>query len=278
MIKEKKSAGPWYPRYIQDYRSKTKRLSLVEHGAYNLLLDEYYSTGEPLPIDWVQLHRICSALAPPEQAAVQEVMLRYFRQTADGWVHDRVEVELKKSKYISEVRRKAREERERKKAANAGSNAPANEGADVNTTTTTTNNKRTVDERREPSASEIDLFAMGTMLAKIVGWHDDPNWMGNYSRLGAWLEQGWDFQRDILPTFKEVMAKLARGRYERPRSLAYFEQACADAYARRMAPVPAGNVVAGPGGKTTFAGKMMNAAAQAAARIENETKEHADDE
>ena len=32
----------FYKRYMADYQSKTSRLTLIEHGAYTLLLDEYY--------------------------------------------------------------------------------------------------------------------------------------------------------------------------------------------------------------------------------------------
>jgi uncharacterized protein YdaU (DUF1376 family) len=258
MKEKKKKSGPWYPRYIEDYRGDTKRLSLAEHGAYNLLLDEYYATGEPLPIDYVQLHRVCSALAPSEQAAVQDVIMRYFRQTADGWVHDRVEEELKKSNYISEVRRNAREERERKRATNA----PANEGAFVNTTTTTT----TIEEDAV-EANAISLPGMAGEIGKIVGWDNDPNWTGHYGRLSEWIAGGWSYELDILPTIREVMRRSST----RPRSLSYFDKAIADAYARRTRPLPVGNGAVQQA-KKSMNQKMIEAAAQAAARLEEETR------
>lgn len=72
------------------------------------------------------MHRICKAVAPSEQDAVQRVVMEFFTQTADGWRNERIDAELEKRGKISEVRRLAQAERERqrvqrecKKSANA---------------------------------------------------------------------------------------------------------------------------------------------------------------
>jgi uncharacterized protein YdaU (DUF1376 family) len=63
---------------MADYAQKTARLSLAEHGAYTLLLDELYSTEKPLPADYPSLYRICRAMDKSEQAAVKSVADKYF--------------------------------------------------------------------------------------------------------------------------------------------------------------------------------------------------------
>lgn len=68
----------FYRKYPGDYRSKTARLSLAEHGAYNLLLDETYSTEAPLPTDEGECFRICCALNQTEQEAVRKVLGLFF--------------------------------------------------------------------------------------------------------------------------------------------------------------------------------------------------------
>ena len=73
-----------WPRYVGDYQRKTLHLSLVEHGAYALLLDQYYSTGKPLDANASALHRICRAFGPDEQKAVQSVLKEFFTLEADG--------------------------------------------------------------------------------------------------------------------------------------------------------------------------------------------------
>jgi uncharacterized protein YdaU (DUF1376 family) len=74
----------FYKRYMADYAQKTARLSLAEHGAYTLLLDELYSTEKPLPADHSSLFRICRAMDKTEQAAVKSVADKYFPIDVNG--------------------------------------------------------------------------------------------------------------------------------------------------------------------------------------------------
>lgn len=67
-----------------DYTKKTATLSLAEHGAYNLLLDEIYSTERALPGGYEALHRICRAMSRAEQDAVHAVADRFFPIGLDG--------------------------------------------------------------------------------------------------------------------------------------------------------------------------------------------------
>lgn len=73
-------AGPsaFFPMYPADYRAKTHGLSLAEHGAYNLLIMEYWIRGEPLPDDDRILARICSC-SEREWAKVSEAVRGYFQ-------------------------------------------------------------------------------------------------------------------------------------------------------------------------------------------------------
>jgi uncharacterized protein YdaU (DUF1376 family) len=75
-------AQSWYPFYVGDYARKTAHLSMLEHGAYRLLLDHYYATGEPLPSDNAKLFRICRARTPSERKSVLSTVAEFF--TKDG--------------------------------------------------------------------------------------------------------------------------------------------------------------------------------------------------
>ncbi|WP_149113724.1 YdaU family protein [Limnoglobus roseus] len=68
----------WYPFYTGDYARKTAHLSLLEHGAYRLLLDHYYATGIPLPNDHAKLFRICRARTPSERQSVLSAASEFF--------------------------------------------------------------------------------------------------------------------------------------------------------------------------------------------------------
>jgi uncharacterized protein YdaU (DUF1376 family) len=119
----------WYSFYPADYARDTAHLTMVEHGAYRLLLDHCYMTGNPLPANEMHLHRICRAFAAEEQNALHAVLHQFFTLTDEGWIHERVQSELAKSGEISEKRRQAanlRHKNAERNNANADANADAN--------------------------------------------------------------------------------------------------------------------------------------------------------
>lgn len=113
----------WYARYVGDYQRKTSHLSILEHGAYNLLLDHYYATGRPLPANASVLHRICRAFASDEQAAVKSVIDQFFYLENGCYYNKKAEQELAKRCNLSEKRRQAAKKRHHPDDANAGANA-----------------------------------------------------------------------------------------------------------------------------------------------------------
>ena len=89
----------FYPRYPGDYAKKTARLTLAEHGAYALLLDELYSSEEPLPADTEELCRICRAISKSERDAVIRVAEKFFPAGDDGLRrNERAEEEIAKAR------------------------------------------------------------------------------------------------------------------------------------------------------------------------------------
>jgi len=86
-----------YTRHLGDYAKDTKHLSLLEHGAYTVLMDWCYASERALPKDEGMLYRICGAFSKIEQAAVMSVLEEFFEATEDGWLQNRVEKELRKA-------------------------------------------------------------------------------------------------------------------------------------------------------------------------------------
>lgn len=78
----------FYKRYPADYGRKTARLTLAQHGAFTLLLDELYTTEQGLPAELEELYRICRAMDRSEQAAVRFVAERHFPIGGDGLRHN----------------------------------------------------------------------------------------------------------------------------------------------------------------------------------------------
>ena len=95
----------FYKRFIGDYQRDTGHLSMTEHGAYTLLLDAYYATGRPLPIEQKTMHRLVRAISGLERAAVAAVLAQFWTKTDDGWVNARANQEIKKAQDFSDAQR-----------------------------------------------------------------------------------------------------------------------------------------------------------------------------
>ena len=107
----------YYKRNIGDYAKKAGRLSMLEHGAYTLLLDSCYDR-EQFPtegeaIEW------CWARTDEEVAAVRFVLARFFTKRGDIYVQTRVEEELAGYKEKSETNKRIATEREAKRTNRA---------------------------------------------------------------------------------------------------------------------------------------------------------------
>lgn len=110
------------PLYVADYLADTRRLSLAEHGAYMLLIMEYWRNGG-LPNDDRKLARIIGA-TPEEWSEIRDNIADFFD---DGWKHSRIERELSDANEAYERRASAGRKGGLSKqcSSNASSNAKA---------------------------------------------------------------------------------------------------------------------------------------------------------
>lgn len=109
----------YFNRNIGDYHKKAGRLSMLEHGAYTLLIDACYDREifptEEEAIDW------CWARTDAEVAAVKFVLSKFFTVIEGRYVQNRIQEEIdeyhrkaKKNKEIAiERERKRREDKAR---------------------------------------------------------------------------------------------------------------------------------------------------------------------
>lgn len=70
----------FYKHFIGDYQRSTGELTMIEHGAFRLMLDNFYGTGRPLPHDKKALHRLLRAETEADRKAIETVSLRFWRQ------------------------------------------------------------------------------------------------------------------------------------------------------------------------------------------------------
>jgi uncharacterized protein YdaU (DUF1376 family) len=81
----------YYKRNIGDYAASTRHLSLLEHGAYNMFLDLYYTLEGPLPLDVAAALRAIGARSQDERQAAELVLREFFTETPEGWNHSACE-------------------------------------------------------------------------------------------------------------------------------------------------------------------------------------------
>jgi uncharacterized protein YdaU (DUF1376 family) len=96
----------WMPIFWGDYLRDTGHLSAAEHGAYLMLIAHYWTTGKGLPADDGQLARI-ARMSKKEWAKARPVVSAFFKVTADGWLHKRIEQEIENAQERVERRSKA---------------------------------------------------------------------------------------------------------------------------------------------------------------------------
>ena len=85
----------YYERHLGDYARDTGHLSILEHGAYTLLLDRYYATEAGIPA--AQVHRLARARSQEEIAAVDAVLADFFELRGGAWINRRAEEEIEKA-------------------------------------------------------------------------------------------------------------------------------------------------------------------------------------
>lgn len=102
----------WMPLYIGDYLADTARLTTEQHGAYLLLLMDYWRSGK-LPDNDQVLSQITKL--SPDAWSNAKAMLKQFFSIEDGfWIHKRVEKEL-----VASIENKAKNHKRAVSAANA---------------------------------------------------------------------------------------------------------------------------------------------------------------
>jgi uncharacterized protein YdaU (DUF1376 family) len=95
----------FYKRFIGDIQAKTGHLSMSEFGAYDRLLDHYYSTEKPIPADKDECYRICRAMSKDERKSVDKVLDRFFDLTPDGYAQSKADEVIAHAQPLIEAAR-----------------------------------------------------------------------------------------------------------------------------------------------------------------------------
>ncbi|MBL0879409.1 DUF1376 domain-containing protein [Serratia ureilytica] len=85
------AALPYMQFYVADYLADTMHLSTEEHGAYLLLIFNYWQTGKPLPKN--RLAGI-ARLSNDRWTDVERSLNEFFIDDGNTWIHQRIERDL----------------------------------------------------------------------------------------------------------------------------------------------------------------------------------------
>lgn len=222
----------FYAFHIGDYASATQHLTDMEDLAYRRMMDLYYVSERPLPIDRRQLYRLLRANSDALRAAVDIVLLEFFTQGDDGWRHGRCDAEI---------------ERARAKSGKAKANgklggvakAKRSLGGDIANATDEPSKGlapipipipnpikvgEVVARTRDPDAE------LERKLREAAGWQNETSpKLAITGPINALLDAGADLEQDVLPVIQAI-APQADGR-----SWNYFVKAIARARDQRIA-------------------------------------------
>lgn len=116
-------AKAWMPFYVADYLADTGHLSHEEHGIYFLALLHYWQTEQPLTANAEQLQMICRCFDKQKFSKLWSTVGDLFVLKGQVYHHKRMDVELLKSKKLSEIRAKAGKAKAKQMQSKCSSNA-----------------------------------------------------------------------------------------------------------------------------------------------------------
>lgn len=93
----------FYKRFIGDITAKTGGLTMAQFGAYDRLLDHYYSTEQPIPPD--ECYSICRAMTKADRIDVDKVLARFWLLTPEGWTQSKADEVIEKARPLIEAAR-----------------------------------------------------------------------------------------------------------------------------------------------------------------------------
>jgi len=160
MSKQQVDKLAWFPLYTSDYLGDTTGLSCCEHGAYLLMLIEYWQHG---PLD-DNLDRLARITQNPPPEIIRYILEKYWLLTNFGW-------EQPKMRKIKEIQVESHQKRVKSgrlggkaKASNAiamleqcSSNAPSNGGSNALATQNSESRIQNTDLRAQRSDPRSNL-------------------------------------------------------------------------------------------------------------------------
>jgi len=226
----------WMPLYVADYLASTSRLTTQQHGAYLLLIMDYWKNGPP-PDDDAILCQI-TRLNQEDWEKNKQVLLGFFDVQDGKWTHARIEKEIaeaqtKREKQTARAKNAATKRWELNATSNATSNAQAIPKQCPTPTPTPTQKRPKTNTAPEGVSLEVwDSFLQQRQKTRAVVTETVIKTIQKEADLAGWpleralseiVARGWrgfkaewvkDKQEDKLLTFAERDEQLKRKKWE----------------------------------------------------------------
>lgn len=146
------AALPYMQLYVADYLADTAHLTAEEHGAYLLLIMNYWQRGKALNNSNERLATV-ARVSNDRWTDVKQTLSEYFEIDGDTWVHHRIEADLdfvnNQQKQRSEAGKRSAKAR-KNKASERSFNGRSTKG--VNGRSTNIDTYTDTDKKRESGA------------------------------------------------------------------------------------------------------------------------------
>lgn len=176
----------YYQHNISDYRADTGHLTLLEHGCYHQLLDQYYLNEDPLPLDIDKIFRLLSARTEDEKKAIKNVLKDFFVETEGGFIQRRCDDEIKFYHDRIDLAAKAGRKSAEKRANSNGRSTLVQRAFNQ----LITNNQEPITNNHIDISSDFDIF-----------WQEFPKKTGKEAARKSWNK--------TRPNLQDVLKALA---------------------------------------------------------------------
>ena len=168
----------WMPLYIGDYLQDTTRLSTEQHGAYLLLIMDYWTNG-PLPDDDAALAQV-TRLQPAAWKKTRPVIARFFSIEDGEWRHKRIDEEHARAlKFVEKQKANGAKGGRPRKTQAETQNKPMGFDRD--------NPNGKPDETPSPSPSPVNPLSEEKVVGDLPSSGEGA--AGNATRVGALCKQ-----------------------------------------------------------------------------------------
>ncbi|MGE4321943.1 MAG: YdaU family protein [Sphingobium sp.] len=223
-----KEASAWMPFYIGDYLGDTQRLTTEQHGAYFLLILDYWRNG-PAPDDDAVLMQI-TKLDKAGWKRCRPALSRLFQIGDDEWRHKRIEKELTKAKANAERRSEKASKAAQARWGDAPSNAPSMPQAMLGECPPPSpSSEANASPRERVSGLMLELCGIASIAPPDPGCNFDKH-KAALDTVEGWMEAGAD-----PALIRDTLTKRCANLRATPKSLAFFDKPVREAAEARKA-------------------------------------------